>query len=489
MEDLSKTAAGRVNAETAQWPGQDRARLSAEVARIIQAEGLETVRLVFADQHGVMRGKTLVAAEAISLLDKGCSVTTTLLLKDTSHRTVFPIWSEGGGFNMPELQGAADLMMMPDPSTFRILPWSPRSGWLQCDLLFQDGRSVPFSTRQVMRDALAGLDARGMDFVAGLEVEFHLFRQEDARMALQDAGQPGTPPDVSLTSRGYQYLTEQRYDAVEPILDILRRNIQALGLPLVSVEVEYGPSQFEFTFAPTENLVPADLMVLFRAAIKQIAARHGYHATFMCRPQMTNGMASGWHLHQSLRQRSDGANLFIADAGAKDPLSPLGMGYLAGLLKHARAGALFTTPTLNGYKRYRSFSLAPDRAIWGRDNRGVMARVLGGPGDKASRIENRVGEPLANPYLYMASQIHAGLDGIDTSADPGPSADSPYDTDAPFLPKSLDVALDALRSDRFFADKIGAGFIEYYCQIKQAELDRFHSEVSNWEQREYFDIF
>ena len=123
---------------------------------------------------------------------------------------------------------------------------------------------------------------------------------------------------------------------------------------------------------------------------------------------------------------------------------------MAGLLAHARASAVFSTPTINGYKRYRPYSLAPDRAIWGRDNRGVMIRVLGGPDDPATRLENRIGEPAANPYLYIASQILAGLDGIDRSLDPGPSADTPYETKANLLPKSLQEAIFALREDSFF---------------------------------------
>ena len=111
-------------------------------------------------------------------------------------------------------------------------------------------------------------------------------------------------------------------------------------------------------------------------------------------------------------------------------LSPLARNYLAGLLAHARASTVFTTPTINGYKRYRSYSLAPDRAIWGRDNRGVMIRVLGATNDPATRLENRIGEPAANPYLYMASQILSGLDGVDSKLDPPLSADTPYETKA-----------------------------------------------------------
>src|SRR5207244_12296643 len=105
------------------------------------------------------------------------------------------------------------------------------------------------------------------------------------------------------------------------------------------------------------------------------------------------------------------------------------------------------TPTINGYGRYRTYSLAPDRAIWGRDNRGVMIRVLGGSNDAATRLENRIGEPAANPYLYMASQILSGLDGVDRQLDPGPSADTPYEAQAELLPKTLSEAVAALKAE------------------------------------------
>jgi glutamine synthetase len=150
---------------------------------------------------------------------------------------------------------------------------------------------------------------------------------------------------------------------------------------------------------------------------------------------------------------------------------------------------VFSTPTINGYKRYRSYSLAPDRAIWGRDNRGVMIRALGGVNDPATRLENRIGEPAANPYLYMASQILAGLDGVDRNLDPGPSADTPYETEAELLPKSLPEAIDALKQDSFFREKLGAQFVDYYVHIKNAEIERFQAEVSDWEHREYFEMF
>jgi glutamine synthetase len=198
--------------------------------------------------------------------------------------------------------------------------------------------------------------------------------------------------------------------------------------------------------------------------------------------------ASGWHLHQSIVSRASGENAFATKAGG-EVLSPFGRHYLGGLLKHARASAVFSTPTINGYKRYRSYSLAPDRAIWGRDNRGVMVRLLGGGDDPATRLENRIGEPAANPYLYMASQILAGLDGVDRSLDAGPSADTPYETKANLLPKTLHEAVSALKEDSFFREALGSEFVDYYVHIKNAEIERFQAEVSEWEQREYFEMF
>jgi glutamine synthetase len=307
-------------------------------------------------------------------------------------------------------------------------------------------------------------------------------------MRLADSGQPGEPPRVSLLTHGHQYLTELRYDRVDALMELLRSQLMALGLPLHSLEIEFGPSQFELVFGPTAGIEPADTMVLLRSAIKQICQRNGYHATFMCRPRIPNVMSSGWHLHQSLRHVSDGRNAFMPEQ-ADQSLSPVGLNYLAGLKAHACGAAALASPTLNGYRRYRPFSLAPDRAIWARDNRGAMLRVLGAPGDSASRIENRIGEPTANPYLYLASQLFSGLHGMAEKMDPGPSADVPYETPAEQLPRTLDAALAALRADAVLTEGLGKHFVDYYCHIKQAEIARFNLEVTEWEHREYFDMF
>jgi glutamine synthetase len=469
----------------------EQARMAAEVERQIKKNKLELVRFSFADQHGVLRGKTLIAEDAIGALRSGVTMTTTLLAKDTSHKSVFPVFTPGGGFGMAEMQGGADFTMVADPTTFRVLPWASNTGWLLCDIYFGNGKPVPFSTRARYRDALASLAKAGFDFLAGLEVEFHLFRIDNPRLSPADATWPPAAPEVSLLTQGYQYLTESRYDMLDAALEPLRKGIAALDLPLRSVEIELGPSQCEFTFRPQVGMAAADAMILFRAAVKQIARRNGLLASFMCRPALPNVMSSGWHLHQSLIERQGKRNAF-ADP---DGLSTVGTYFLGGLLAHARAGAVFSTPTINGYKRYRAYSLAPDRAIWARDNRGVMIRVLGQPGDAATHLENRIGEPAANPYLYMASQIYAGLDGVARRLDPGPSADTPYEAPAALLPKSLGEAVTALRADDCFRAGFGAAFVDYYAHIKEAELARFQkeqgdsAEVTPWEQKEYLDLF
>jgi glutamine synthetase len=376
--------------------------------------------------------------------------------------------------------------MVPDPSTFRMLPWSPGTGWMLCDIHFTSGERIPFSTRDLMRAALKRLQAAGYGFMAGAELEFHLFRITDPKLGLEDAGQPGTPPEVGLVSQGYQYLWDDRYDALDEVYEALRAGLQGLGLPLASLEVEFGPSQGEMTFAPQEGLAAADLVILARAAVKQIARRHGLHATFMCRPKPANAVASGWHLHQSLLDPG-GVNVLPGAGG--ELLSAAGRGYLGGLLAHARGAASFAAPTINAYRRYRAYSLAPDRAVWGRDNRGAMVRLAGEPGTSSLRLENRVGDPAANPYLYMASQILCGLDGIERRTDPGPPADTPYETAAPSLPQSLDEALLALEGDAVLCEALGADFVEYWTRIKRAELARFHAEVTDWEHREYFGLF
>jgi len=287
-------------------------------------------------------------------------------------------------------------------------------------------------------------------------------------------------------------------DLMQPVLGALAEAFEAIGLPLRSMENEWGPGQVECTFAPCDALAAADNVLLFRTATRQITRRMGHFATFMARPALKGYYSSGWHLHQSIVAADGGRNLFAAEP-AGGVLSPLGTGFLAGLLRYAVPATPFATPTVNGYRRFKPNSLAPDRATWAFDHRGVMIRVLGGPGDPATRLENRLGEPSANPYLFIASQIVAGLDGVDGALDPGPPDEEPYAAARTMLPTSLMAALDALEKEPLFRGAFGEVFVDYYVKLKRTEAGRYlrflqesgvsGEETTDWEQNEYFDFF
>ncbi|MFJ2008044.1 glutamine synthetase family protein [Streptomyces chartreusis] len=461
---------------------------AAEIIRRAECENVRSVRVVFADQHGLLRGKTIVASELASVFRSGLTVVSTLLSKDTSGTTVFPAFSADGGLGIAEMAGAGDILMVPDPSTFRVLDWAGNTGWLLCDLYFANGQPVPLCSRGLMRRAVQRAADQGYDVLTGAELEFHLFRAlpHDAR---SDGSIPSTP-DIQGLNTGYQLLSEDRFDAMEPIVTIFGEHLQRLDIPIRTFEVEYGPNQLEVTLNPEIGVRAADTVMLLRSALKQIARRHGYHATFMCRPKIPRVFSSGWHLHQSLLHTSanGGENAFVP-SGQQAVLSEVGRQYLAGQLRHACAASAFAVPTINGYKRFQSYSMAPDRVLWAKDNRAAMLRVTGSAADHSTHVENRVGEPTANPYLYMASQLTAGLNGIDQRLELGPAADQPYETEAPRLPATLAEALQSLAEDAEFTQAFGKQFVEYYLGIKRHELARFNASVTDWEHNEYIDLF
>lgn len=457
-----------------------------DLLELVSQSDLETVRVLFADQHGVLRGKTIVAGALLSVFTSGLAAPSTLLLKDTSHRTVFPVWSDHVGV-AGGMGGAGDILMLPDPATFRILPWSPHSAWIFCDPRFKSGDLIPFAPRDMLKAAVVKLATHNLDLVVGLEVEFHVFERVNGKLDHADATMPGQPVQTRNLAQGHQLLTETRYAELEPVMDVLRRTCQAIDLPIRSMEIEMGPSQFEFTFDPADPLTHADNMIMFRAMVKEVCAARGLHATFMSRPNVENTSASGWHLHQSLVDRTTGKNVMIPKTDGT--VSEAASGWIAGLLNHAAESCLLTTPTINGYKRYRPHQLAPDRIQWGRDNRGAMVRGLMAVGDPASRVENRVAETAANPYYFFTSQILSGLDGIVTGAKAPDPVETPYDSDAAHLPANMLDAIRLMEGSSFYRSTLGDAFVDYITTIRQAEWDRYHLAVSQWEQAEYFGLF
>jgi glutamine synthetase len=483
------------------WTDNQR-RLADEIPRRLDLDKLRYIRLAWGDTHGYSRAKTLTVPAFLSALRAGYNIGVATTTLDSAGTRVFASFTRGGGMGLDEMTGSPNLTVVADPTTFRVLPWAQGVGWILCDEYFNDGRPFHFSPRRLLREALARLGARGCASVIGAEIEWYLLRLADDHLSDDNIGAPGTrgrPIRTRPAEPGYHYHSESNMDLMQPVFDALGDAFETLGLGLRSIENEWGPGQVECTFAPRAALEAADNVLLFRTATRQICRRLGAFATFMCRPALKGYYASGWHLHQSLVDASSGANLFVPEQPGQ-VLSPTGLSYLAGLLHYAVPGTVFATPTVNGYRRLRPNSLAPDRATWAYDHRGAMIRVLGGTGDPATRLENRTGEPAANPYLYILSQVVAGRAGIEAGLSPPPPDDAPYAADRPMLPKSLPEALDALDQEPLFRRELGDTFIDYFVKLKRTEAGRYQraleetgapqgDEPTEWEQNEYFDFF
>lgn len=290
-----------------------RKRLTAkDILARVKAEGIETIRVVFTDPHGILRGKVITAPALPGALENGIRVPSTLLLKDISHRTAFPVWA---GSSAP-MQGAADVLLRLDRTSFKVLPWSAHSAMIHCDVYRLDGAPIPVSSRAILNRSEVALadegSETGLTATFGLEVEFQIYRVLDPMLDPAHATMPGTPPQVENTTQGYQYLTETRYAEVERILDRIRRAAQDMAMDVRSVEVEMGPSQFEFTFAPGTPGDVAEMAVNFRMLAREICAQDGLLASFMPKPALPNAAANGWHIHQSLSD-AKGRNLFMPE--------------------------------------------------------------------------------------------------------------------------------------------------------------------------------
>ncbi|ROO89112.1 L-glutamine synthetase [Actinocorallia herbida] len=463
---------------------------AAQMRRVVDELGIDLVRVCFVDQHGVLRGKAITRPALPGVLKNGLTAPSSLLLKDPSGKSSFAVFGALELDGYAGFAGAGDVVLVPDPETFRVLPWSERTGLLLADLRYPDGGAVPYCTRGMLRRRLAALADRDLALTVGPELEFHVFARAADGMDTASVGRPGRPGAATAVrplTPGSQLLHVEALDGHDGLVRALHDGLVRLDLPLRSVELEFGPSQFEITLDAGDAALVADQVVLARTAIRQICRRLGLHATFMSRPQGAETASTGWHLHQSMWSLSTGEPVF-ASADSSRVLSDDGLHYLGGLLEHATAAAAFTTPTVNGYKRYQPFSLAPDRILWGLDNKGAMVRVVGTGGDPNAHLENRSGEPAANPYLYLVSQLVSGLDGLDRKTSPGEPTESPYADEAVRLPSTLGHAVDALDASALFRRALGDDVVNWYVHLKRAEFARYLAEVSDWEQREYFDL-
>jgi glutamine synthetase len=458
--------------------------------------GIDLVRLVFCDPHGLARSKTLTAETFRTVLRDGMDFSPGPFLFDTAHAVAIDFLSPDPGVEVDELVGAGDFVVVPDPLTFVVLPTpGPRTAWVIGDEYLRNGSPHPLSSRAVLRRVCSRYAERDLLPVIGLEVEWYLTRALGGApgSAGNGFGSQGAAPSVAAVNAGYQFNLDSYSDAVAPVTGPLFHLLQGLGLPLRTIEHESGPGQMEFTFNPLLAADAADAMLLFRTMVKQECAHRGYHASFMALPRLDGFDPSGWHLHQSVVNATTGSNVFGSDDA--EGLSAEGKAYLEGLLARAREFCLLSVPSINGYRRFGTgFALSPTRIGSSYEDRSVMVRVLGV--GSSTHLENRTGEPCANPYLAIASQVSAGL-GVMTG-EQSPAA-APDGTEPETLPLSLRAALDVFRTSDHVRELLGAPLAACLAKIKETEVSRYEAwavqhqpaadEVSEWEHREYFGVF
>ena len=434
-----------------------------KLADLIQ-QGVTTVRLSYPDLHGIARGKEFPASYFEHLSDDGAPACEAIMTVDLKHNVV-------AGFE----HGFQDINARVDPSTLRRIPWDPEVAWALADLERMDGTPYGVDSRGVLKKAVTGYTERGLTPILGPELEFYLCEAD-----------PSAP-------NGYRrYVNNDSHvytvGSVADPRGVLREMLHAcadLGLLAYAANHEFGRSQYEINLRHSDALDAADRAFLFKTTVKEIAAQHGLLATFIGKP-WNDDEGSGFHLHLSLGDES-GANLLNGDRA--EGLSPLAHHFLAGLLEHGPALMAFFNPTTNAYRRINEEALVPTLVSWGHDNRLCLARVPRERGG-ATRIELRLGDGAANPYLAAAAALFAGLDGIERELEPpepfeGLIYEQPGAEDCTPLPRTFDAALEALDADAVIKDAMGEELVGTFLTIKGAELDRARKYVTDWEFAEY----
>jgi glutamine synthetase len=422
-----------------------------------------SVRVVFPDLHGVPRGKDVPAAEFDRVVDGGLYFCSAVQGTDLRHTPVV-----GGE------EGYPDMVARPDLSTLVSLPWEPGVASCIADLGPVEEGPEPADPRGAVRRAVAAFEEIGLAPMVGPELEFFLCER--------DAARPGA------VKRYVDHLS--MVYTVGPQADprgIVRQITEALcglGLGAFAANHEYMNSQYEINLREAPALEAADRAFRLKSAVKDVAAQHGLVATFMGKPFNDQG-GSGFHLHVSLER--DERNAF-ADAEDPDGISSEMRAFVAGVLAHAPALMSFLNPTVNAYRRIVPDSLAPTRANWGWDNRTAFVRVPPERGP-ATRVEVRVGDGSASPYLAIAAVLSAGLQGVRDRLPLAPAASGDtYGDDAAGegdLPRSLEDALTALEADAHLRDAMGPVLVDTFLALKRFELERHRTWVSDWELDEY----
>jgi glutamine synthetase len=438
-------------------------------ARVENGE-IDTVLVAITDMQGRLQGKRCAARyfleEVAAHGTEGCNY---LLAVDVEMNTV-------EGFAMSSWErGYGDLLMHPDFSTLRLVPWHPATALVMCDVEWLDHTPVPVAPRAVLRSQVERLDQRGLDAYAATELEFMLFNDsyEDAfRRGYRDldpANQYNV--DYSLVGTG----------RVEPILRSIRNGMTGAGMYVETAKGECNFGQHEIGFRYDHALATCDNHVLYKAGAKEIAAQHGNSITFMAKYDEREG--NSCHVHFSLRSKDGGA---VFAGNEEHGFSPLMQHFLAGQIAHMHELSYFFAPNINSYKRFVPGSFAPTAIAWGLDNRTCALRVVG-HGDSL-RLENRMPGGDVNPYLAVAAIIAAGLDGVERELPLEPAVGgNAYKSDASRVPTTLREAADALDRSEFARSSFGDEVVDHYVNAARVEVTAFDAAVTTWERQRGFE--
>lgn len=441
----------------------DRGTATTLVERL-QNKGVELVRLIYSDLHGIARSKDIPVEMLGELLHDGTAFCVAVVDMGLAGN---PTNAPGG---YPE-RGYPDMLAKPILSSLAILPWESSTAWCLADLESEHG-PLAISPRHFLKQVMARYAQLNLTPVVGPELEFFLLK-------VDEAGRPARYTDHP----SMVYTAGQRSDPQGVVREMLKA-ARSIGLRATAANHEFFRSQFELNMLHGEALNAADRAFELKTLVKEIAEKHGLLATFMGKPFNDDG-GSGFHIHLSINNERQ-ANAFATEQPAED-LSPLARHFIAGVLEHAPALMAFLAPTINAYKRLMPDSLVPTAANWGFDNRTSFIRVPAERG-KATRLEIRTADASANPYLIIAGALLAGLDGILRGLEPPAPISGDVSIGEPvgaLLPRSLDASLAALQADEHFCKLIGPSLVSAFCAMKQVEVDRYHAYVSDWETNEY----
>src|SRR4051794_36973995 len=421
---------------------------TAVIARL-REQGVDVVRVSYADLIGVDRGRDVLLEELERVAGHGLAFCRAVY-HTTPMGDVVPV---AGGLDA----GLPDISVIPDLATLTPLPWEPGAAWCVGDARGPDGAPAPESPRQVARRVSQHLAELGLTAVVGPELEFFVCEQDASGTWRRYADEPGNV-----------YVVGRKGDPRGLLVSMLR-HLRDAGLRVTAANHEFSPGQFEINLDHSELVNAADRAFRLKSAVQEIARHAGLLATFMAKPFNDEG-GSGFHLHVSLTGE-DGTNV-VGDPDAAFGLSDRGRAAVAGVLAHAPALAALLNPTVNSYKRFGPDTLAPWLIDWGLDNRSAMVRVPPERGSGA-RMEVRLGDATANPYLAMAAVGAAVCLGIADKIEPGDKLEGyGYDPDrAQILPMRLGDALDSIEADSELADILGGYFVSSFLAYKRNEIE------------------